>query len=97
MTAQLDEDGAGRPESASFLRWVFVRRGRMVTCEIRVNWGQTYDVCVVPHWDIASSAIEAYERPGDALRRHAEIAWHLHESGWSRLSELSDGHRIAAA
>jgi hypothetical protein len=93
----LIQDSSEYPESASCLRWIFVRRGRTVTCEIRVNGGQSYDVCVVPHWDVASSSIEAYDRPTDALRRHAEVAVQLHEAGWTRLSELSDSRHIAAA
>lgn len=84
------------PESASCLRWIFVRRGRTLTCEIRVNGGRSYDVCVVPLWDVAASSIETYDEPGDALRRHAEVAFHLHETGWSRLSELSRSRLIAA-
>jgi hypothetical protein len=84
-------------ENSSFLRWIFVRRGRTVTCEIRANGDGSYDVCVVPHWDVGASTIESYQRPIDALERHAEISWYLHEDGWSRLSELPlMGHGTAA-
>jgi hypothetical protein len=51
----------------------------------------------VPHWNIGSSAIESYERPTEALQRHAELAWYLREAGWTRLSELPDHYQIAAA
>ena len=44
-------------ESAGILRWIFLRGTRALTCEVRV-FGKTYDVSVVPHWDVSSSVIE---------------------------------------
>jgi hypothetical protein len=76
-------------DSARILRWVFVRGTKAVTCEVRLCATETYDVCVVPHWDISSSVIEAFNRPASALRRHAEIAWHFREAGWILVRESS--------
>ena len=53
----------------------------MLTCEISINGSQSYDVCVVPHWDVSSSVVEAYNRPAAALGRHAEIAWYSAKRG----------------
>ena len=74
-------------ESAGILRWVFLRDSKTLTCEVRVCGNRTYDVCVVPHWDVSSSVIETYERPASALRRHAEIAWYFRQAGWSLVRE----------
>jgi len=76
-------------DSARILRWVFVRGTKAVTCEVRISGKETYDVCVVPHWDISSSVIEPCDRPATALRRHAEIAWHFREAGWILVRESS--------
>jgi hypothetical protein len=74
-------------DSARILRWVFVRGTKGVTCEVRVCGKETYDVCVVPHWDISSSVIEPFNRPASALRRHAEIATYFREAGWILVRE----------
>ena len=83
-------------EPTSFLRWTFLRRGRMVTCEIMVNDGYTYDVCVITHWNVALSVIEGYENSGDALSRHAEVVSGLRNAGWKRISETAEGDRAVA-
>jgi hypothetical protein len=69
-------------ESASVLRWIFQHGTRALTCEVRVQGGQSFDVCVVPHWNISSSVVEGFDRPASALRRHAEIARSLRNAGW---------------
>jgi hypothetical protein len=71
------------------LRWVFLRGTKALTCEIRVCGTQTYDVCVIPHWDVSSSAIERFNRPASALRRHAEIAWYFRQAGWRVVREAT--------
>src|SRR5678815_1985537 len=76
-----------RADSAGILRWVFLRGTKAVTCEVTVCGNLTYDVCVVPHWDVSSSAIETFDRPASALRRHAEIACHFREAGWILVRE----------
>jgi hypothetical protein len=42
----------------------------------------SYDVCIVPHWDVSAAAVETLATPGRALQRHAEIAKQLRECGW---------------
>lgn len=43
----------------------------------------SYDVCVVPHWDVSSSVVEPFAHPVAALRRHAEIACNFQQAGFS--------------
>jgi hypothetical protein len=69
----------------------------MLTCEIRVNGPHSHDVCVVPHWDLSSAIIERYDRPGDALWRHAEIARCFREAGWTLIRRRSSEGASAAA
>lgn len=81
---------------ASLLRWTFIRKEHVITCEITVNGSQSYDVSVVPHWDVSASAVESYDRPAAALRRHAELAWYFREDGWALLREPASQHAAAA-
>jgi len=93
MTTSINRRVPGKPaESAGILRWIFLRGTRVLTCEIR-SFGKTYDVSVVPHWDVSASVIESFERPASALRRHAEIASEFRQAGWSQVRE---GRREAA-
>ena len=74
----------------SLLRWTFVRDGQALTCEISVNSSKSYDVSVVPHWDVSASAIEPFTGPANALRRHAELAWSLRQAGWRLIREKAE-------
>lgn len=68
----------------------------MLTCEIMTNGSGSYDVCVITHWHLALSVIEAYDTPASALYRHAELVSDLRKVGWVRLSETRDGGTAAA-
>jgi hypothetical protein len=98
MTSHNSRSMHKTPEARGLLRWVFLRGAQGLTCEIRVCGTQTYDVCVVPHWDVASSVVETFNRPAAALRRHAEIAWYFQQAGWMLAREAErDATAIAAA
>lgn len=64
------------------LYWLFYRNNHALTCELSVNADQEYVVQVTPLWDDESDVCETFSRPTDALRRHAELATFLRESGW---------------
>jgi hypothetical protein len=64
------------------LYWLFYRNSHALACELSVNGDQEYVVQVTPLWDDESSVCETFSRPTDALRRHAELATFLRESGW---------------
>jgi hypothetical protein len=79
----------------SLVKWIFVRNGQMFTCEVRANREHSYDLCIVPHWDIDATVIEPYSRCAEALQRHAEVAASFRDAGWARLCERAG--RMAAA
>ena len=64
------------------LYWLFYRNNHALTCDLTLNDERQYVVQVTPLWDDQSSVSETFSRPTDALRRHAEIASLLRESGW---------------
>ncbi len=69
-------------DSASVLRWVFLRGSRAMTCEVRATDRGSFDVCVVPLWDVRGAVIESYDRAATAFRRHAELAAAFRQGGW---------------
>ena len=76
---------------AALVRWTFLQRGRMLTCEIMVNSPQSFDVCVITHWNVGLSVIETYESPAEAFCRHAELVSGFRDAGWVRVSETPIG------
>ena len=69
-------------EPVRFLRWNFLRGTNAITCAVAARSTNSYDVWVVPHWDISSSVIETFDNVCSALERHAEISLQLREAGW---------------
>jgi hypothetical protein len=61
---------------------MFQKDAHALTCELDTHADGSYAVIVVPHWDVATWAIERFTALPDALLRHAEIAQHLRETGW---------------
>lgn len=86
-----------RGESVGILRWVFRRGQKFLTCQVRANCGQSYDVCVLPHWDVSASIVERYNRSTSALRRHAEIAEDFRTAGWLLARESTQASIGAVA
>jgi len=76
--------GSPRTISASHLvQWIFRRDGHAVTCQVAAgDTPLSYDVCLVPHWDVAATSIETVRSPFQAMQRHAEIAKQLLDAGW---------------
>jgi hypothetical protein len=67
------------------LRWTFERRDNTLTAEVDLTPSGTYELCVVPHWDVTRAVIEPFIGPVDAFQRHAEVAKQLREGGWERV------------
>lgn len=84
-------------EPACILRWVFQRGPEVLTCAVE-NSGQasSYNVCVLPHWNLSDSMVERFKAPASALRRHAEIASQLREAGWVTYYTSSQDGDVAA-
>ncbi|HYU77717.1 MAG TPA: hypothetical protein VEK56_01950 [Vicinamibacterales bacterium] len=70
-------------ESSNVLRWVFQRDANAITCKLDMNSDRSFEMHIVPHWDVPASVIEHFESPADALLRHAEVARLLRENGWN--------------
>lgn len=67
------------------LRWVFHRDTDTLTCEVDAARRHRFDVCVIPHWDVAASSIERFDDAVSAFERHADIARRLREAGWTSV------------
>jgi len=74
-------------ESATVLRATFVRGMRALTCDVRVTERRACDLCLIPHWAVASYVVERYEHPGDAFQRYADITRSFREAGWIVLRD----------
>jgi hypothetical protein len=70
------------------LRWVFRRNHEAITCEVDVNASGTCEVRTVPEWNPALAVVEGFDRAGDALQRHAEVAARLRELGWGAADHV---------
>ena len=73
------------PHRVPVLRWTFERRDNALTAEVDITPSGTYELCVVPHWDVSRAVVEPFGGPVDAFHRHAEIARQLREGGWQRV------------
>jgi hypothetical protein len=74
---------ASTTEPTPVLRWVFHRGGHALTCAVEATADQSsYDVCVLPHWNLSIGTVEQFMTATSAMRRHAEVAAQLRQSGW---------------
>jgi hypothetical protein len=87
-----------KAEPACIVRWVFHRGPDAVTCAVEAGGRRrsSYDVCILPHWNLCDATVEHFDAPASALRRHAEIASRLRESGWVAQYGASHQPGIAA-
>jgi len=70
-------------DSVPLLRWVFQQKRQVVTCAVDVaNGGTSFDVSLVPHWNLSDTTIESFKTAASAFARHAEIALKLRQGGW---------------
>ena len=66
------------------VRWQFEQGDRHLTCMVQAEpASSTYEVAIVPLWDVVHSAVETFDSPTAALHRHAAIAAGLREAGWT--------------
>lgn len=83
-------------ESTPLLRWVFQQNRRALTCAIDVADEGTFEVSLVPHWNLSHATIESFKTAASAFARHAEIALKLRQGGWVTSRQMSDLTRTAA-
>jgi hypothetical protein len=53
---------------------VFHRGPNALTCALEAAGNRSsYDVCILPHWDLSLATVEHFDAPASALLRHANI------------------------
>jgi hypothetical protein len=83
-------------DSVPLLRWVFQQKRRVVTCAVDVAGdGRSFDVSLVPHWNLSDTTIESFRTAASALARHAEIALKLRQGGWAVDRQMPVATRTA--
>ena len=55
-------------EPACMLRWVFHRGPDALTCAVEADGRSSYDVCILPHWNLSEATVEHFDAPASALR-----------------------------
>jgi len=82
-TTNITSDQPLNAGPACMLRWVFHRGPDTVTCAVEAGGRRSsYNVCVLPHWNLSEATVEHFDAPASALLRHAEIASRLRQGGW---------------
>jgi hypothetical protein len=78
---------AANRRPAQLLRWVFRRGNRFITCQLdRESRRAAYMLSLVPHWDVRQAVIENFDAGASAFQRHAVLADHLRQNGWTLAS-----------
>ena len=68
-----------------------------MTCEIDALDDRSYDVSVVPHWNISATVVEHFDLALSAMERHASIARRLRADGWVVIDHTVPAHVGIAA
>jgi hypothetical protein len=84
-------------ESVAVLRWVFQQNRRLMTCAVDVaDDGKSFDVSLVPHWNLSDTTIESFKTAAGAFARHAQISMKLRQGGWVVARQMSHATSTAA-
>jgi hypothetical protein len=67
---------------AEWLHWLYVRGNHALSCDVDVRGEGVYVLTLLPLWSPEDEVTETFRRPGDALRRHAELIKQLQDAGW---------------
>jgi hypothetical protein len=84
-----------KPSSICMLRWLLRSGAAMLSCEVGMNGDQSFEVRVRPSSTDSGSLVERYPGLVSAMKRHAEIANTLRDSGW-QLAERVTAPVVAA-
>jgi hypothetical protein len=63
--------------------WTFHRGSQSLICAVEEITKASYEVCVLPSWNIELATVEHFTDSGAAFRRHAEISLRFREVGWT--------------
>jgi hypothetical protein len=91
--AILTATSANEVREVDWLHWLFIRDNRALSCDVDVRGDGAYAVSLLPLWKQGEATTETFARPGEAMRRHSEIAAFLQASGWL----LAEGGPVAHA
>jgi hypothetical protein len=92
-----------QPTSQRIVRWIFQKGNELVTCGVDRETGHpSYTLSLVSNIEADAGIVEVFESGVVALQRHARIAAHLRELGWTVVAYTCGhpserGYRIAAA
>ena len=70
------------PSSTCIVRWMFQKGSRFVTCAVDQERGQ-FALSVMSNVPSDAAIVERFDSGVAALQRHARIAAHLREAGWT--------------
>lgn len=76
-----------------WLHWLFIRGNQALSCDVDVRGDGAYAVSLLPLWAAGEPTTETFAKPGEAMRRHAEITNYLHATGWL----LAEGGPVGTA
>jgi hypothetical protein len=79
------------------LRWIFRRGAHTLTCELDARGRHTFEVSLVPHWNVSGGVVERFGDALSAMERHAAIARALRHAGWVVVAHASPEFVAAAA
>ena len=71
--------------SQRLLAWTFRRGTQFLTCELLRTADSQYGVIITPHSD-GAMIVEELSNGVSAFQRHAALALHLRQQGWSLVA-----------
>ena len=77
------------------LRWLLRSGAAVLSCEVGMNGDRTFEVRVLPSSNQRDGLVERYSGLVSAMKRHAEIANTLRDSGW-QVAERITAPAVAA-
>jgi hypothetical protein len=86
----------GNPTSVCMLRWLLRSGAAALACEVGMNADRTFDVRVSPSSAPQDGIVERHTGLVSAMKRHAEIANALRDSGW-QVAERAASRQVIAA
>jgi len=89
------ETAPNQVQEVGWLHWLFMRDDRAISCDVDVRGDGLYTVTVLPLWSAGDTITQTFTKPGDALRRHAEISSYLRASGWLLADRGAVGTDVA--
>jgi hypothetical protein len=81
--------------NSPMLRWILGQGTATIACEIDQNPDRTFALRIMPSWE-QTGIVNHCTDVVDAIKRHAEVAGLLRDSGWRVIARTSSRRHIAA-